>query len=69
MAAKEQLRERIAALSRVEERAAEALRLLDLRDAPVHDEPLTSDDALAEARAAIVPGRTRSLHEAMREFG
>ena len=76
MTAKEQLRERIEAFS--EEEASEALRLLDLRDdpmiaafrdAPVDDEPVTSEDdaALAEAQEDIAAGRTVSLEEAMRE--
>jgi LmbE family N-acetylglucosaminyl deacetylase len=77
MSAKEELRERIDALS--EEEASEALRLLDLRadlvvvafrDAPVDDEPFTKEDeeALAEARADVAAGRTVSLDEAMREL-
>jgi hypothetical protein len=77
MSAKEELRERIEALS--EEEAGEALRLLDLRadpvviafrDAPVDDEPFTNEDeeALAGARADVAAGRTVSLDEAMREL-
>ncbi|MGO9899684.1 MAG: hypothetical protein ACLP0J_08315 [Solirubrobacteraceae bacterium] len=77
MTAKEQLRERIEALS--EEEASEALRLLDLRsdpviaafrDAPVDDEPWTEEDeaAAAEARADIASGRTVPLDEALREL-
>lgn len=75
--AKEQLRERIEALS--EEEASRALRLLDLgadpvvaafRDAPLDDEPLMPEEeaAIAEAQADIAAGRTVSLEEAMREF-
>lgn len=78
MTAKEELRERVEALS--EEQAGEALRLLELgadpvvaafRDARVDDEPFTEEDesALAEARADVAAGRTVSLDEAMREFG
>ena len=77
MTAKEQLRQRIEALSEAE--AVEALRLLDLRndpvvaafrDAPIDDEPFTEDDeaALDEARTDIAAGRTLSLDEAMREL-
>jgi hypothetical protein len=77
MTAKQQLRERIEALS--EEEASQALRLLDLRDdpviaafrdAPLDDEPVTAEEeaAIAEARADIAAGRTVSLEEAMREF-
>lgn len=77
MTAKEELRERIEALS--EEEAGEALRLLDLRadhvvvafrDAHVDDEPFTEEDeaALAEAGADVAAGRTVSLDEAMREL-
>ena len=70
MTAKEQLRERIEALS--EDEASEALRLLDLRtdpaiaafrDAPVDDEPWTEDDeaAAAEGRADIAAGAHRRV--------
>jgi hypothetical protein len=76
MTAKEQLRRRIETFS--EDEAAEALRLLDLRndpvvaafrDAPLDDEPFTEEDeaALTEARADLAAGRTVSLDEAMRE--
>jgi hypothetical protein len=76
MTAKEQLRRRIETFS--ENEAAEALRLLDLRndpvvaafrDAPLDNEPFTEEDeaALAEARADLAAGRTVSLDEAMRE--
>lgn len=78
MTAKEQLRERIEALS--EEEAAAALRLLDARadpltrlldDAPIDDEPTTPEEeaAVAEARADIAAGRTISLDEIKRELG
>jgi hypothetical protein len=77
MTAKEQLRQRVEAFS--EDEAAEALRLLDLRtdsvvvafrDAPLDDEPFTSEDeaALAKARADVAAGRTIPLDEAMREL-
>lgn len=77
MTAKEELRKRVEALS--EEEAGKALRLLDLRadpvivafrDAPLDDEPFTTEDeeALAEARADVAAGRTVSLDEAMREL-
>lgn len=76
MTAKEQLRERVEALT--EEEASQALRLLDMRadpviaafaDAPVDDEPWTDQDeaAAAEGRADLAAGRTVSLEEAMRE--
>ncbi|HEV2999822.1 MAG TPA: hypothetical protein VGW75_03695 [Solirubrobacteraceae bacterium] len=76
MTAKEQLRERIEALS--EEEASQALRLLDLRDdplvvafrdAPADDEPVTAEDeaAIAEARGDVAAGRTISLEDALRE--
>jgi hypothetical protein len=79
MTAKEQLRERIEALT--EEQAAETLRLLDrragdpvllaFRDAPLDDEPWTDEDeaAAAEGRADLAAGRTVSLDEALRELG
>jgi hypothetical protein len=78
MTAKEQLRERVEALS--EEEASEALRLLEqhdsdpviaaFRDAPEDDEPWTEEDeaAAAEGRADIAAGRTVSLEQAMREL-
>jgi len=77
MTAKEQLRERIEALS--EQEASEALRLLDLRtdpviaafrDAPVDDEPWTADDeaAAAEGRADVAAGRTVSLEQAFTDL-
>jgi hypothetical protein len=77
MTAKEQLRQRVEAFS--EDEAAEALRLLDLRndpvvvafrDAPLDDEPFTEEDeaALAEARADVAAARTIPLDEAMREL-
>lgn len=77
MTAKEQLRERIEALTEPE--AERTLRLLDLdtdpviaafRDAPLDDEPWTDEDeaAAAEGRADIAAGRTVSLTEAMREL-
>ena len=78
MTAKEQLRERIEALTEAE--AAETLRLLDqrrdpvlaaFRDAPLDDEPWTDEDeaAAAEGRADLAAGRTVSLEDAMRELG
>jgi predicted transcriptional regulator len=77
MTAKEQLRERIEALS--EREASEALRLLELRtdpvivafrDAPVDDEPWTADDeaAVAEGRADVAAGRTVSFEQAFAEL-
>lgn len=77
MTAKEQLRERIEALT--EQEASETLRLLDLRsdpviaafrDAPLDDEPWTADDeaAAAEGRADLAAGRTVSLEQAIAEF-
>ena len=77
MTAKEQLRQRVEAFS--EDEAAEALRLLDLRNdpvvvafrlAPLDDEPFTEEDeaALAEARADVAAGRTAPLDTAMREL-
>jgi hypothetical protein len=77
MTAKEQLRQRVEAFS--EDEAAEALRLLDLRndvvvvafrDAPLDDEPFTDEDeaALAEAKADLAAGRTVPLGDAMREL-
>jgi len=77
MTAKQQLRERIVALS--EEEASEALRLLDLRtdpviaafrDAPLDDEPWTEHDeaAAAEGRADVAAGRTVSLEQAAAEL-
>jgi hypothetical protein len=79
MTAKQQLRERVEALT--EEQAAETLRLLDqrtedpvlaaFRDAPLDDEPWTEEDeqAAAEGRADVAAGRTVSLDEVMRELG
>ncbi len=78
MTAKQQLRERVEALT--EEQAAEALRLLDqradpvivaFRDAPVDDEPWAEEDeqAAAEGRADLAAGRPVSLDEVMRELG
>lgn len=75
--AKEQLRERVEALS--EDEAERTLRLLDdlddpviaaFRDAPLDDEPWTNDDeaAAAEGRAEAIAGRTVSLDEAKREL-
>jgi len=77
MTAKEQLRERIEALT--EHEASETLRLLDLRsdpviaafrDAPLDDEPWTEDDetAAAEGRADLAAGRTVSLEQAIAEL-
>ncbi|MGI8944967.1 MAG: hypothetical protein ACR2GL_01835 [Thermoleophilaceae bacterium] len=77
MTAKQQLRERIEALS--EDEANETLRLLDLRtdpviaafrDAPLDDEPWTPEDeaAAAEGRADVVAGRTVSLEQAVSEL-
>jgi hypothetical protein len=77
MTAKQQLRERIEALS--EQEASETLRLLDLRadpviaafrDAPLDDEPWTEDDesAAAEGRADLAAGRTVSLEQAIAEL-
>ena len=78
MTAKDQLRERIEALT--EEEASETLRLLDLRsdpvivafrDAPIDDEPWSEADeaAAAEGRADVAAGRTVPLDEALREYG
>ena len=78
MTAKEQLRERVEALTETE--AAEALRLLEersdsvlaaFRDAAIDDEPWTEEDeaAAAEGRADLAAGRTVSLDQAMRELG
>lgn len=78
MTAKEKLREQVEAFS--EQEASETLRLLELRsdpvlvafrDAPVDDEPLTSEEeaALAEADRDIAAGRTISLEELKRELG
>lgn len=77
MTAKEQLRERIEALT--EEQAAEALRLLDqhtedpviaARDAPLDDEPLTAEEeaALEESRAEYRRGEGVPLDEIRHEF-
>lgn len=77
MTAKEQLRERVEALSEGE--ASEALRLLDMRadpvvgafrDASVDDEPWTDEDeaAAAAGRADLAAGHTVSLDEALREL-
>jgi hypothetical protein len=77
MTAKQQLRERVEALT--EEQAAETLRLLDQRtdsltrlldNAPPDDEPSSpEEDALiAEANADIAAGRTIPLAEILREF-
>ncbi len=77
MTAKEQLRERVEALS--EEETSQALRLLDLRSdpvavfldsAPTDDEPETEEErrAVAEAEADIAAGRTVSLDEVRREL-
>lgn len=74
MTAKEKLRERVEGLS--EQEASEALRLLDLRadaviaafrDAPLDDEPWTSEDeaAAAEGRADVAAGRTVALEQAI----
>ena len=78
MTAKEQLLERVSALS--ENEAADALRLFDLRldpvlaafrDAPADDEPWTDEDeaAAAEGREALATGDTVSLDDAMRDLG
>ncbi len=74
--AKEQLRERIDALTK--EEASEALLLLDLRqdrvaiafrDAPVDDEPFTDEQAAAAlGRADIAAGRTVTLNQASQEL-
>lgn len=77
MTAKQQLRERIEALTEPE--AERTLRLLDgLRDpvaaffddAPIDDEPETDEEreAVAEADADIAAGRTIPLDEVLREF-
>ena len=77
MTAKQQLRERIEAFS--EDEASEAMRLLDLRtdsvvatfrDAPLDDEPWTTDDeaAAAEGRADVAAGRTVSFEQALAEL-
>lgn len=78
MTAKQQLLERISALT--EDEAADALRLLDMRldpvleafhSAPADDEPWTADDesAAASGRAALAEGHTVSLDDAMRDLG
>jgi hypothetical protein len=78
MTAKEELRERVNALS--ENEAADTLRLLDLRldpviaafrDAPADDEPWTDEDEAAaiEGRSDIAAGRTVSLDDALRDLG
>jgi hypothetical protein len=78
MTAKEQLLERVSALT--EDEAAGALRLLDMRSDPVleafhsappDDEPWTAEDedASAAGRAALADGHTVSLDEAMRDLG
>ena len=77
MTAKEQLRERIEALT--EEEASEALRLLDLRadpvvaafrDAPEDDEPLTAEDetVLEESRREYRRGEGVPLDKIRHEF-
>jgi hypothetical protein len=77
MTAKQQLRERVEALT--EEQAAETLRLLDQRtdsltrlldNAPIDDEPVTPEEEvlIAEANADIAAGRTIPLAEILREF-
>lgn len=77
MTAKEQLRERVEALS--EREAGEALRLLDLRadpvvvafrDAPVDDEPWTDEDeaAAVEGRADVAAGRTVPFERAFADL-
>jgi hypothetical protein len=77
MTAKEQLRERIEALTEGE--AAEALRLLDRRadpvmrfldDAPADDEPTTAEEEalVQEARDEIARGETISLDELRAEL-
>jgi len=76
--AKEMLREQVEAFS--EEEASDALRLLELRrdpvvvafrDAPIDDEPFTSEEraTLTEADGDIAAGRTISLDELRRELG
>jgi hypothetical protein len=78
MTAKEQLRERVEALS--EEQAAEYLRVFDQRsdpmiafldDAPADDEPLTPDEeaAIREAEEDIARGDTINLKELKAELG
>ena len=78
MTAKEKLRDQIEAFSEAE--AQEMLQLLELRtdplviafrDAPIDDEPLTSDEeaALAEADRDIASGRTIALEDLKRELG
>ncbi len=78
MTAKEELRERVEALT--EEQAAEALRLLDQGSDPVlvafsgaavDDEPWTDADeaAAVEGRGDLAAGRTVPLDEATRELG
>lgn len=77
MTAKQQLHQRIEAFS--EQEASDALRLLDLRadpviaafrDAPLDDEPWTTEDeaAAAEGRADLVAGQTVSLEQAFAEL-
>ena len=77
MTAKQQLRERVEALT--EEQAAETLRLLDqradpvivaFRDAPLDDEPLTAEEeqALEESRAEYRRGEGVPLDEIRHEF-
>jgi hypothetical protein len=78
MTAKEQLFERVSALT--EDEAADALRLLDMRldpvleafrSAPPDDEPWTAEDesAAASGRTALAEGHTVSLDDAMRDLG
>lgn len=78
MTAKEQLRERVEALS--EEQAAEYLRVFDQRsdpmiafldNAPPDDEPLTpeEEEAMREAEEDIARGDTISLEELKAELG
>jgi hypothetical protein len=78
MTAKEQLLERVSALT--EDEAADALRLLDMRidpvleafhSAPADDEPWTAEDesAAASGRTALDEDQTVSLDEAMRDLG
>lgn len=77
MTAKEQLRERVEALS--EEEAAETLRLLGQRadpltvlldNAPLDDEPVTDEEeaAVQIAREEIARGETISLDELRAEL-
>jgi hypothetical protein len=78
MTAKQQLLERVSALT--EDEAADTLRLLDMRLDPVleafhsaapDDEPWTSEDetSAVSGRTALAQGHTVSLDDAMRDLG